>query len=110
MTRLEEELKTELLAVYDKASTIGYYPKYFKRMITSSNPQYNKGPAGTVRYLMLGSVSPQSGFQRLRKAGKIEWTVEWLIAKNPKWHPLFQNSEWVIKKAQARIREAEEEN
>src|SRR5947209_1877515 len=99
MTPLEKELETELLAIYQKCSTIGYHPTYFKRMLIASNPQFYKGPVRTVRHLMLGKPSPQSGFRRLVQAGKLEWTVEWLIAQNPKFHPLFQNSNWVLKNA-----------
>jgi hypothetical protein len=107
MTPLEQELKSELLAIYDKCSTIRYYPKYFKRMLTASSPRFNRGPVGTVRHLMARTVSPDSGFRRLVAAGKLQWTVEWLIARNPKLHPLFERTDWVIKKAEARVRKAE---
>jgi hypothetical protein len=110
MKPLEKELETELLAIYDKCSTIGYRPTYFKRMLTSSNRQFYKGPVGTVRHLLLGELASDSGFRRLVKAGKLEWTVEWLIAKNPRWQPLFTNSDWVIKKAEARVRDATKPN
>jgi hypothetical protein len=105
MTPLEKELEAELLAIYEKSGTIGYWPRYFKRMLTCPDPQFYKGPVGTVRHLMLGEAGPTSGFRRLVEAGKPTWTVEWLIAKNAKWHPLFEKSDWVIKKAQSRIRE-----
>lgn len=110
MTALEKELETELLAIYDKCRAIGYRPNYFKRMLTSANPRFYKGPVGTVRHLMFGEPGPGSGFRRLVKAGKVTWTVEWLIAKDQKWHPLFQKSDWVIKKAEARIRDAKSSN
>ena len=106
MTPLEKELETELLGIYDKCGLIDYYPRYFKRMLTCSNPTFYKGPVGTVRHLMLGEAGPLSGFRRLVKAGKLTWTVEWLIVKDPKWHPLFAKSPWVLEKAEARIRAA----
>ncbi len=67
---------------YDKScSTIRYYPKYFKRMLTCSNPRFNRGPVGTVRHLMARTVSPDSGFRRLvaaaRKPSRNNWTVFW---------------------------------
>lgn len=105
MTPLEKQLEGELLAIYTKCGTIGYYPTYFKRMLTSTNQQFYKGPVRTVRHLMVGKVSAQSGFRRLVKAGKLEWTVEWLIANNPRFHPLFQNADWVLKNANARVQE-----
>jgi hypothetical protein len=101
VTQLEKELETELLAIYDKCATIGYRPTYFKRMLISSNPHFNKGPVGTVRHLMAGNASADSGFRRLIEADKLGWTVEWLIAMNPKWWPLFP--EWVVKEAKARV-------
>jgi hypothetical protein len=61
-----------------------------------------------VQHLMLGDAGPSSGFQRLLTAGKLTWTVEWLIAKDPKWHPLFNRLAWVIQKAEVRIQGAEE--
>ena len=106
MTPLEKELETELLAIYAKCGTIGYYPTYFKRMLTTSNPQFYKGPVRTVRHLLFGKPDPQSGFFRLVKVGKLEWTVEWLIAENPKFHPLFHTAEWVLKNATSRVRQA----
>jgi hypothetical protein len=108
VTQLEKELETALLAIYDKCATIGYRPTYFKRMLISTNPHFNKGPVGTVRYLMAGQAGTDSGFQRLIEADKLEWTVEWLIVENSKWWPLFP--EWVIKKAKTRVRDATKGN
>jgi hypothetical protein len=105
MTPLEKELNSELLAIYDKGSTIGYRATYFKRMLVTTNPRFYKGPVGTVRHLMIGDAGP--GFQRLVEAGKLDWTVEWLIAQNPKFNPLFDKSPWVIQKAIARVRKAQ---
>ena len=105
MSPLEKELEIELLAIYEKSGTVGYWPRYFKRMLTCPSPRFYKGPVGTVRHLMLGEAGPTSGFRRLVKAGKPMWTVEWLIAKNSKWQPLFVKSDWVLRKAQARVRE-----
>lgn len=110
MSALEKELETELLEIYSKSGTIGYWPRYFKRMLTCQNPRFRRGPVGTVSHLMLGATGPSSGFRRLVEADKLVWTVEWLIAKNPKWHPLFAKCDWVIKKANARIREAQRAN
>lgn len=104
MTTLEKELEVDLLDICEKCKSIGYSPNYFKRMLVCSNASYVKGPVGTVRHLMLGAAHPQSGFARLTKANRIEWTVEWLITHNPKYERLFHNSDWVLKNANARIR------
>ena len=108
LTPLENELETELLAIYEKCGTIGYRAQHLKRMLTSSNPQFYRGPVGTVHHSMLGDAGPSSVFQRLVKAGKLTWTVEWLIASDAKWHPLFVRSPWVITKAEARVQEAQQ--
>ncbi|MEK7994251.1 MAG: hypothetical protein AAB403_10645 [Planctomycetota bacterium] len=110
MLPLEKELETELLAIYEKCSTMGYRRTRFKKMLTTSNPRFYKGPVGTVRHLMFGEPGPTSGFRRLVKAGRLTWTVEWLIANNPRWQPLFQKPEWVVEKAKARVREAKASN
>jgi hypothetical protein len=107
LTSLEKELESELLRIYEKWSTIDYHPYYFKRMLTPSNPRFYRGPVGTVQHVMLGEADRASGFQRLVRAGKVSWTVEWLVAKHPKWHPLFVRSPWVINKAEARVRDVQ---
>lgn len=103
LTPLEKDLEIALLAMYAKWVTIGYQPHHLKRMLTSSNPQFYRGPVGTVHYVTLAKAVP-TGFQRLVDAGKLTWTVEWLIAMNPQWHPLFTRWPWVITTAEARIR------
>src|SRR5579863_5702633 len=110
MTPLEKELEGKLLDIYERCKTIGYTANYFKRMIVSKDPRYRKGPIGTVRHLMLGSVQPQSGFARLKKANRIDWTVEWLIANDPKWAQLSPKADWVIKKAKSRLQTTENSN
>jgi hypothetical protein len=83
--------------------TIGYRAGYFWRMLTSAKPRYYKGPVGTVKHLLIGDPSPGSGFMRLVKAGKADWTVEALVARDPeKWKRLFTDRE--IEKAQARLK------
>jgi len=100
MTPLEKELETALLDIYYRQKRIRCHASYFKRMLTCSNPRYRKGPVGAVRHLLTGEVTPGSGFRRLAKAGKLEWTVEALILQ-PKWKPLF--TDWELDKAKARI-------
>ena len=110
MTALEKELEADLLEICEKCKSIGYRPNYFKRMLVCSNPRYVKGPVGAVRHLMDGAAHPQSGFARLTKANRIEWTVEWLITHEPKYEPLFNSSDWVLKNAKARIRSVQNSN
>ena len=103
MSHLESELDDELRGRYQQWKTIGYRAGYFWRMLTSTKPKYRKGPIGTVKHLLIGDPSPSSGFMRLVKAGKADWTVEALLADNPeKWSALFTAAE--IEKAQARLK------
>jgi len=99
MTALERELDSELRALYYKWQVI-WRAGYFWRMLTSKKTQYGKGPTGTVKHLLCGEPSPRSGFMRLRKAHKLDWSVEALL-QNPKWKPLFTDAE--IQKAKTRL-------
>jgi hypothetical protein len=104
MTPLEKELETALLGLYDKWKGISYRANYFKRMLMSRDPRYRKGPIGTVRHLLTGDVMPASGFRRLVKAGKLDWTVEALL-QDPKWKDLpLTELEW--NKARSRYQAA----
>jgi hypothetical protein len=102
MPLLERELLVSLLALYEKWKTVRYSNSYFKRMLTPSDPIY-KGPAGTVKHRLGKNLSDKSGFERLRKADKLSWTVEYLLG-DPKWQPLFKR--WEIERANGRIRAA----
>lgn len=98
----EKELLVSLLALYEKWKTVRYSNSYFKRMLMPSDAIY-KGPVGTVKHLLGKNISQKSGFEKLRKAGKLSWTVEYLL-KDPKWHPLFER--WEIDRANDRTRSA----
>ncbi len=82
MTPLEKDLENALLDLHRKWGTMGYHANYFKRMLTSRNPRYYKGPVGAVRHLLAGTLAPTSGFNRLLQAGRAEWTVEALLRDN----------------------------
>ena len=79
-------------------------------MLIALDPRFYRGPVGTVHYLMNRPAGPRSSFQRLVKAGMLAWTVEWLLANDPKWHPLFTKWPWLITQAEARVRAAQESN
>jgi hypothetical protein len=101
MTPLEKELQSALLNRYEKWKEIGYSATYFKRMLTPSDPIY-KGPTGTVKHLLKRkTLKETSGFERLRRARKLDWTVEALL-KEKKWHGLFE--QWEIERASERLR------
>ena len=92
MDELERELNSELLRLYDSWKTIGYSATYFKRMLTPTDPIY-KGPVGTVKHLLGKKLSEKSGFNRLKVAGKLQLSVEAMLAVQKKWHPLFNDRE-----------------
>jgi hypothetical protein len=101
MSPLEKELLSALLNRYEMWKQIGYSATYFKRMLTPKDPIY-KGPVETVKHLLRrNKLKETSGFERLRRAGKLDWTVEALL-KEKKWHTLFEQTE--IARAVERLR------
>jgi hypothetical protein len=92
MTPMERELEAALMERYRLWKQIGYTAVYFKRMLTPTD-RIHKGPVGTVRHLLAKNPSEKSGFNRLKGAGKLEWTVEALFDADQPWHALFTESE-----------------
>ena len=82
MSSLEKELSVSLLALYEKWKVVQYSNSYFKRMLTPSDDIY-KGSVGTVKHLLGKDLGEKSGFEKLRKAGKLSWTIEYLL-QDPK--------------------------
>jgi hypothetical protein len=103
MTEMERDLETVLLERYELWKRIGYTAVYFKRMLTFSDPIY-KGPVETVRHLIGKEPGAGSGFERLRAAGKLDWTVEALFNDDRPWHRLFSDAE--VEAARRRYRSA----
>jgi hypothetical protein len=103
MMEMERELEAILLQRYELWKRVGYSARRFKRMLTPSDDTY-KGPVGTVRHLIGKKPGASSGFERLRGAGKLDWTVEALFDKERPWHGLFTDDE--IATARERYRSA----
>ncbi len=103
MTEIETELETILLQRYSQWKQIGYSARRFKRMLNPSDRTF-KGAAGTVRHLLGKKLTEQSGFNRLKAAGKLEWSIEALFEGQQTWHSLFTAAE--IAKARERYRSA----
>ncbi len=100
---LEGEFEIALLDLYRKWKRIPYHNLRFKEMVTKTNHiRFYKGPVATVIHLLRSE--PCSTFKVLVEAGRIEWTVEWLITTDPKWKPLLTDR--MFKKAKARIKAA----
>ena len=101
MKPLEREPDNELRSLCRKWQPKDYRAAYFWRMLTSGDSRYYKGPVGTVGHLLAGEASAKSGFVRLKKIRKLDWTVEALITRDPKWRGLITDCE--IRKAEARL-------
>jgi len=90
MPTLEEDLRVALLDLYKEWLTIDYRAARFRPMLN------RKGSVESVKRLLSGKLSEKSGFIRLVRAGKLEWTVESLICSQRKWRPLFSDVELAI--------------
>ena len=99
MSPVEAELEAALWILYGRWKGIKYRANYFRRMLTESDPIY-KGPVGTVKHLLGKDLTAQSGFERLRREGRLEWTIEALVTE-PKWRNLFEY--WEIARAEERL-------
>ncbi len=100
MSPLEKELESALLDLYEKWKEIGYRAGFFRRMLYPSDRIY-KGPVGTVKHLLGKTPTENSGFERLRRARRLDLTIEALLNEK-KWHSLFE--EWEIARAAERLR------
>ena len=97
MASLEDEFHKEMLAIYDKArDELGIRLPRFKQMV-----ERNGGVEAAKKLLHSNSVS--TGFSKLFERGRLDLTVESLVANNEKWHPLFKQEE--IRKAKAIFRQ-----
>ena len=97
MASLEDEFHKEMLAIYDKArDELGIRLPRFKQMV-----ERNGGVEAAKKLLHSNSVS--TGFSKLFERGRLDLTVESLVANNEKWHPLFNQEE--IQKAKAVFRQ-----
>jgi hypothetical protein len=103
MSPLESELESALLRLYQQWKEIKYNAICFKRMITACDPIY-KGPTGTVKHLLGKKSTQKSGFEKLRTAGKLGWTVEALISEDNRFQGLFEP--WEVERARERYRAA----
>ena len=83
----------EMLRIYDEASTFGYHPTYFRRMVI------DHGGVQAAK-ILLGKDSPSYGFERLWEARRLDISVEALVLREP-WYRLFDEGE--LKEAERRL-------
>ncbi|WP_438749992.1 hypothetical protein [Pararhizobium sp. O133] len=81
---LEEVFHQEMLAIYDKCATIGYYPREFRRMVLE-----HKGVGAAKRLIHRPETT---GLNRLASEGKLEWSMEYLMA-DTRFSALFDEKE-----------------
>ena len=78
---LEPPFHQEMLRIYDEASTFGYRPTYFRRMV-------NEHGGVQAARILLGKDAPSYGFEKLWEEGRLDLSVEVLVLREP-WRALF---------------------
>jgi hypothetical protein len=86
---LTRQFDAAMFEIYRRAqSEAGYKATLFLRMVA------DRGGLATAKYL-INSSKPSDGYTHLYERGRLDLSVEALIAETPKWHELFTNDELV---------------
>ena len=98
-SRLEAQFHHALRTACAEAAALGYYPSYFIQKME------RVGAAAYARELVR-SGELQSGLRRLKSLGRLDLSVEHLVARVPEYQPLFTNeerqaAEWRLKQIEA---------
>ena len=97
MVLLEKSFDHAMMSIYQRAKAeTGYNATIFLRML------YEKRGLLTAKHLINGT-RPSEGYTALWERGRLDLTVEALIAENPEWHPLFTAEE--LDRARKRLAE-----
>jgi hypothetical protein len=87
MANLEEEFHRAMLGVYERAKEACHYnAMYFLRMVTEH------GGLRAARRL-LATAKPSKGFAKLWECGRLDISMEALVAFEPKFALLFTEAE-----------------
>ena len=81
---LAKEFHQAMLAIYEEATTFGYRPTYFLRMV-----QQHGGLDAAKQLLRKGITD---GLKRLAREGRLDISVEKLVLTKP-WNQLFAEEE-----------------
>lgn len=85
--QLEKEFHAAMVEIYRAAKReTGYNATRFLQMVS------NNGGLPTAK-LLLASDAPSDGYNELWKRGRLDLTVEALVADDSRWHPLFTHAE-----------------
>ena len=82
---LQARFHEVMLGIYDEASTFGYRPSYFLRMV------HEHGGVQAAEILLAGD-SPSEGFVRLWEEGRLDISVEAMVLREP-WRGLFADKQ-----------------
>ncbi len=95
MGKLETDFQVAMFEIYRKAKEDAHYPAtLFLKMLS------DRGGLQTAKFL-INSKRESAGYTALFERGRLDLTVEAVVAENAKWHPLFSTDE--IAKARSRL-------
>ncbi len=84
---LEAAFHEAMVDIYHRAkSETGYTPTYFLQMVN------DLGGVETAKRL-ISSKAPSEGYTKLWELGRLDISVEALVACEPRWKPLFTRHE-----------------
>jgi len=96
MEDLQRRFDAAMFSIYRRAWTeAGYRATAFLHMLST------RGCLATARYL-INTPKPSLGYTRLYETGRLDLTVEALVAGDTTWHALFTDDE--IEKAKRRLK------
>jgi len=83
---LEQQFHGEMVRCYKEAREEGYTPSLFLRMVNEM------GGVATAKKL-IGDPTPSDGFRRLWEMGRLDLTVEYVVAYETRYRSLFTPAE-----------------
>jgi hypothetical protein len=87
MQDLTNQFDAAMFEIYRRAKQeAGYNATTFLRMIT------DRGGLATAKYL-INTKTPSDGYTHLYERGRLDLTVEAMVAEDTKWHEPFTNEE-----------------
>jgi hypothetical protein len=87
MFDLTKQFDAAMFEIYRRAKQeTGYNATIFLRMVS------DRGGLSTAKYL-INSSRPSDGYTHLYERGRLDLTVEAMIAENARWHALFTPEE-----------------
>lgn len=96
-TALEREFHREMVNIYNRAQNeANYVATRFIQMVAEH------GGLATAK-ILINTAIPSEGYTTLWEKGRLDLTVEALVAEDPRWKVLFSPDE--IEKAKQRLRE-----